>query len=60
MWRPPSTDDHEPHDSPLWIACGCADRLGRGDAEEAVVGERIAEVRDALDRLEADSKRGRV
>jgi hypothetical protein len=60
MWRPPSTDDHEPHDSPSWIVRVCADRLEHGDGEQAVVGERIAEVRDALDRLEADSKRGRV
>jgi voltage-gated sodium channel len=37
-----------------------ADRLEHGDPEEPVVEERIAEVREALDRLEADLKRGRV
>jgi voltage-gated sodium channel len=37
-----------------------ADRLEHGDPEEPVIEERIAEVRDALDRLEADVKRGRV
>jgi voltage-gated sodium channel len=36
-----------------------ADRLEHGDPEEPVIEERIAEVRDALDRLEADVKRGR-
>jgi voltage-gated sodium channel len=35
-------------------------RLEHGDPEEPVVEERIAEVREALDRLEADIKRGRV
>ena len=37
-----------------------ADRLEHADSEEPVVEERIAEVREALDRLEADVKRGRV
>jgi voltage-gated sodium channel len=37
-----------------------ADRLEHGDPAEPVIEERIAEVRDALDRLEADVKRGRV
>jgi voltage-gated sodium channel len=37
-----------------------ADRLEDADPEEPVVEERIAEVREALDRLEADVKRGRV
>jgi voltage-gated sodium channel len=37
-----------------------ADRLEHGDPEEPVIEERIAEVREALDRLEADVKRGRV
>jgi voltage-gated sodium channel len=35
-------------------------RLEHGDPEEPVVEERMAEVREALDRLEADIKRGRV
>jgi voltage-gated sodium channel len=35
-------------------------RLEHGDPEEPVVEERIVEVREALDRLEADIKRGRV
>ena len=37
-----------------------ADRLEHGDPDEPVIEERIAEVRDALDRLEADVRRGRV
>ncbi len=37
-----------------------ADRLEHGDPEEPVIEERILEVREALDRLEADVKRGRV
>ncbi|MDX6599147.1 MAG: voltage-gated sodium channel, partial [Gaiellales bacterium] len=37
-----------------------ADRLEHGDPEEPVIEERIAEVREALDRLESDVKRGRV
>jgi voltage-gated sodium channel len=35
-------------------------RLEHGDPEMPVVEERIAEVREALDRLEADIKRGQV
>ena len=37
-----------------------ADRLEHGDPEEPVIEERIAEVREALDRLEADVRRARV
>ncbi|HEY0345944.1 MAG TPA: ion transporter [Solirubrobacteraceae bacterium] len=37
-----------------------ADRLEHADADEPVVEERIAEVREALDRLEADIRRGRA
>jgi voltage-gated sodium channel len=37
-----------------------ADRLEHGDPEEPVVEERIADVREALDRLEADVRRGRA
>ena len=37
-----------------------ADRLEHGDPEEPVLEERIAEVREALDALESDIKRGRV
>ncbi len=37
-----------------------ADGIERGDPAEPVIEERIAEVRDALDRLEADVKRGRA
>jgi voltage-gated sodium channel len=36
------------------------DRLEHGDPEEPVIEERIADVREALDRLEADVKRGRL
>jgi voltage-gated sodium channel len=37
-----------------------ADRLERTDPDEPVIEERIAEVREALDRLEADVRRGRL
>jgi voltage-gated sodium channel len=37
-----------------------ADRLERADPGEPVIEERIAEVREALDRLEADVRRGRA
>jgi voltage-gated sodium channel len=37
-----------------------AERLEQGGPEEPVIEERIVEVREALDRLEADVKRGRV
>ena len=47
---------------PDQIALGreLSDRLEHGEPGEPVIEERIAKVRDALDRLEADVKGGRV